>query len=281
MDDPKTQPPTLASLEEMTILNAIDGETNEFRYVTFYHITSDDKLYFGQLHKQQKDITLAEYNSALSLVNDEEVFPLIPEGVDLKIADGHWDDTNAFIKRPGLHQYEIMRDTDFVPKQIQQETLIMEQLSRAPHPNIITYLGCREPDFHQLYDHDAIYQAIESAIRHIHAMGLAHNDINPDNIMFRDGTPLLIDFGSCQPFGEHIQSTGTEGWMEEDFYTSEAKHDDYSLRKLKEWLQNPNRQDMDQDVDQVVHQDVEQDVDQDVEPHVEQNAEESGTSFRD
>ncbi|KAI0863024.1 kinase-like domain-containing protein [Xylaria cubensis] len=249
MDDSNIQRPTLTSLQDLELMEALDPNTHELKYVMFYHITSDGDLYYGQIYnKKMKDITLADYISALEHVSDEEVWPLIPEGITLKIAPDHCDDTTAFIKRPGLTCYKTMKGTEFIPQQILQEALIMEQLSKAPHPNIITYIGCRvkngcritaiTPNFYQL-DHDAVFKAIESAIHHIHSLGLAHNDINPHNIMFRDGKAVLIDFGSCQPFGKTLQSLGTPGWFEESFYTSEAKHDEYSLKKLKQSLQKP------------------------------------------
>lgn len=72
---------------------------------------------------------------------------------------------------------------------------------------------------------------------YLHSLGLAHNDINPDNIMVRDGEPVLIDFGSCQPFGARLQSLGTRGWYDELFFTSEKKHDEFSMRKMREWLE--------------------------------------------
>ncbi|KAI0407488.1 kinase-like domain-containing protein [Xylaria palmicola] len=260
MDDSKIQRPILTSLQDLTILEALDPETHELKYVTFYHVTSNDELYFGQLYKQKKNISLADYSLALDHVRDEEIYPLVSEGTPLKVAPDHWDDTTAFIKRPGLNCYETMKGSDYVPEGILQETLIMEQISIASHPNIITYLGCRvkrgritaivlerldqtltqlswTPAFHQL-DHDSFFKAVESAVCHIHSLGLAHNDINPDNIMIKDGMPVLIDFGSCQPFGMNLQSLGTDGWYEE-FFTSETKHDEFSLKKLKQWLQKP------------------------------------------
>ncbi|KAI1286591.1 kinase-like domain-containing protein [Xylaria venustula] len=261
MDDSKIQRPILTSLQDLTILEALDPETDEVKYVTFYHITSEDDLYFGQLYKQKKDISVADYSLALEHVKDEEIYPPVPEDTRLKIAPNHWEDTTAFIKRPGLNCYETMKGSDYIPKEVLHETLIMEQISMTPHPNIITYLGCHvkrgritaivlehlnqtltqfswTPAFHQL-DHEAFIKAVESAVYHIHSLGLAHNDINPDNIMIRDGMPVLIDFGSCQPFGMNLQSLGTDGWYEEEFFTSEAKHDEYSLKKLKQWLQKP------------------------------------------
>lgn len=53
---------------------------------------------------------------------------------------------------------------------------------------------------------------------------------------FQANSQVLIDFGSCQPFGERLQSLGTRGWYEELFFTSEKKHDEFSMRKIKEWL---------------------------------------------
>lgn len=88
---------------------------------------------------------------------------------------------------------------------------------------------------------DRFLEALESAVDHLHSLGLAHNDINPDNIMVENGAPVLIDFGSCQPFGKRLQSLGTEGWYEELFFTSEQKHDVCSLTKLGGWLDAQKR----------------------------------------
>lgn len=137
----------------------------------------------------------------------------------------------------------------------------MEQISKSPHPNIIKYYGCRVrrgritaivleqldctlneyvsmPAF-QTLDKSRFVEALESAVDDVHSLGLAHNDINPYNIMVKDGMPVLIDFGSCQPYGAFLQSLGTPGWCEGNSFISEKKHDTYALGKLREWLQNP------------------------------------------
>ena len=68
-------------------------------------------------------------------------------------------------------------------------------------------------------------------------MGIANNDINPDNIMFnRSKAPILIDFRSYQPFGKVLQSFGTPSWYEMVFRTSEKCHEIFSLGMLREWL---------------------------------------------
>lgn len=269
MDDPQAQeestatmrPPTVSSLQDLTIIEAWDSEINKPKYVTFYLVTPDEKVFFGQSNKNKRDITFAEFTEALQPVKDEELYPEIPKDTSLRIAPDHFDDTSAYIKRPGLTSYETMKGTEFIPKELLNETLTMETVSKPQHPNIITYHGCRvrrgritaivlerldqtlqqistTPEFEKL-DKPKFLDALESAVEHIHSLGLAHNDINPQNIMVKDGEPVLIDFGSCQPVGKRLQSLGTQGWYEEIFFTSEKKHDTYSLKRLREWMEKP------------------------------------------
>ena len=254
--------PVALGLQDLTILEAFDQGATVAKYVTFYLVTAEDEVYFGQLFKPKKEISLEEYNAALEHVPDSEIYPEVPPDTALTIAPTDLDDTSAFIKRSGLNCYEDMKGTNFVPNGVLEETLIMEQLSQTQHPNIICYLGCRvrrgritsiclEQLEHTLmqYIHEPVFaaldktkfvDALESAVAYLHSLGLAHNDINPYNIMVReDGTPVLIDFGSCQPFGGRLQSLGSPGWYEEMFFTSQAKHDEFALKKLREWLEKP------------------------------------------
>ncbi|KAI1405945.1 serine/threonine-protein kinase [Hypoxylon fuscum] len=266
MDDaPVSQPaethgehPTVASLQDLTIVEAWDPDTNSSKYITFYLVTADEVVYFGESSKNKRDLTLEEYSSALKLIPDNEIYPDVPKDVPLTLAPESLAEDAAYFKRPGLTSYESLKGTDFVPKALLDETLVMEQISKSPHANIVGYYGCRvrrgritaivlerldktlaqcalTPDIQDL-DQDQFLKELESAVDHLHSLGLAHNDIKPENIMIKNGAPVLIDFGSCQPFGKPLQSLGTNGWCEEVFFTSEKKHDIYSLAKLRDWL---------------------------------------------
>lgn len=204
-------------------------------------------------------MTIAEFDSSLQRVQDKDIYPEIPTDTHLTLAPEGLGSSLVYAKRPGLQWYEDMIGTNHLPKAVLDETIIMEQISQSPHKNIIRYYGCRvrrsyitsivlerldqnlnefvsTSDFQQL-DRVKFFESLKSAVEHLHTLGLAHNDINPDNIMVKNGSPVLIDFDSCQPFGKHLQSLGTKGWYEKVFYTSEKKHDIYSLGKVQEWLQ--------------------------------------------
>ena len=83
----------------------------------------------------------------------------------------------------------------------------------------------------------ACMRDIRAAVGHLHALGYAHNDLNPYNIMVDDDDDVVvIDFGSCRPFGKRLMSTGTYGWIDEEFTTSEKRHDVAALDKIEKWL---------------------------------------------
>jgi serine/threonine protein kinase len=88
------------------------------------------------------------------------------------------------------------------------------------------------------FDVDSFMAQIESAIEHLHSLGLAHNDLNPMNIMVDHGDEklYLIDFGSCRPYGCELITAGTYGWVDEDYSTSARRNDEVALEKLRTWL---------------------------------------------
>lgn len=260
--------PDVQSLQDLTIYEAWDARTNTPKYATFYHITKDEEVWFGQTYKNKMDMNIGEFRALLQRVPDDEVYPEAPPDTNLTLAPDLLDDlgTPVHIKRPGLNCLESMMGTGYAPRVLLAETLIMEQLSKAPHPNIIHYYGCKTrrgritclvleelectltqyvdtPAFQDL-DKDKFADEVESAVRYLHALGLAHNDLNPYNIMMKKDNKgqvkaVLIDFGSCQPWGKVLASLGTAGWYDQPFFHSEKEHDDFGLAKLRTWLQNP------------------------------------------
>jgi serine/threonine protein kinase len=195
----------VTSLHDLTIIEDWDPVTNKANYITVYLITPDEEVFFGQSSKDKRDMTLEEYSSALEHVKDNEIYPKIPENTTLTVASDSLDDNTAFIKRPGLSRYDLVKETDFVPPEVLNESLIMEKVSKLHHPNIIGCHGCRvrrgritgivlellDQTLAQYalefstsgaswnLDPDRFIAALESAVDALHSLGLAHNDINP------------------------------------------------------------------------------------------------------
>ena len=89
------------------------------------------------------------------------------------------------------------------------------------------------------FDKDSCMDGLVSAMKHIHTLGLARNDLNPENIVLDEHeSPVIIDLGSCQPFGYALITAGTREWREEDFETSEVRHDQVSLGKIRSWMED-------------------------------------------
>lgn len=90
----------------------------------------------------------------------------------------------------------------------------------------------------QYFDAENCMRKMKSAIHHLHSLGRAHSDITPMNIMIDENDdPVIIDYGSCRPFGETLITAGTPGWINEDFTISKQEHDHIALEKIQRWIE--------------------------------------------
>ncbi|KAF9893183.1 hypothetical protein FE257_011606 [Aspergillus nanangensis] len=176
-----------------------------------------------------------------------------------------------FIKRQRLSSYNPQ-----YPDQMKLETLdevrTCEFLRKHPHPNIAVYHGCevngdritglcftrydqtlleRVNPGHYNKRHFSLemrskadprnasqwFNQIEGGIRHLHSLGIVHNDINPSNIMFDGDIPILIDFGSCRPEGSSLCSVGrTYEWYDDTVREATPSNDLDALQEMRSWL---------------------------------------------
>jgi hypothetical protein len=230
--------------------------------ISFAALDAEDNAYFGiKFGITYADLTDEIVQECIKALPDKDVFPEYPDGGQLTIAPE--DVAGRYVKRPAWGTLLDLLGPDFVPKMLLQEAFTLEHISKHPHPNIVGYHGCRvkrgrivglvletftftndlgfakaEPAiFKGRINKEAFMSDIRAALDHIHALGWAHNDLKPDNIMFGEGNKaVLIDFGSCQPFGSRLMSCGTPGWYEKEFYLSDKSHDEYSFKMLGPWL---------------------------------------------
>ncbi|OTA53885.1 kinase-like protein [Hypoxylon sp. EC38] len=251
------------------------GASEDFLYTSFTYFDANDHAYFGQVQKPKLKMSLEDVSSALTLIPDEEIYPLLPESEPfLSVAPENLNLAPAtelkgvYIKRPPIKDYDWYKEEDcvfIIPATLLEEAIALQHISQHDqHPNIVKFHGCRvrrgritglmldryESDLREFLkegktvNKERFLNGLDSAIRHLHSLGLAHNDINPGNIMVNEisGEPVLVDFGSCHKIGAKLTaSRGTPGWTEEgdDYTTSKESHDISALDKIRLWLDKP------------------------------------------
>lgn len=203
--------------------------------------------------------------AALGEIPDEHIHPKLPGSGRVTVAPEHLDG-EVFIKRPSLHDYYFFKgDNDQGLSQLRDllldEARALEIISRNPIPNIVGYRGCRvkrgritgivldKVEGQSLYrllesglgsvDPEPFMRDLTTIMKGLHGIGLVHNDLCPMNVMVRDRSPVLIDFGSCRATGDRMgTSGGSIGWKEEgdDYIISKESHDLAGLEKIRAWL---------------------------------------------
>ncbi|KAL4934757.1 hypothetical protein BDV06DRAFT_208325 [Aspergillus oleicola] len=176
----------------------------------------------------------------------------------------------VYVKTPSLLAYI----NGNLERQIAREVETCEILRKNPHPNIATYYGYNEnhgrvsglcfkrytstlletvnpqrlgkvaflSSARELVRENMIsgLEGILAAIKHLHALGLVHNDINPANITIDEGgTLILIDFDSCRYIGESLRCTETKRthhWHDPSVDISLEKNDLDAFKDLQTWL---------------------------------------------
>jgi serine/threonine protein kinase len=84
-------------------------------------------------------------------------------------------------------------------------------------------LHTRGTVFSELEARDLFCQLVE-AVAHLHSIGMAHRDIKPDNVLFFDNTPKLVDFGlSCwsdgrDPLDRRNKRVGTKEYAAPELF---------------------------------------------------------------
>ncbi|KAH8683770.1 kinase-like domain-containing protein [Ilyonectria robusta] len=256
--------PYISSFQNLhSLAESFNVDDGFFSHCTFSYLGPNYTFYFGQSPKTKKELTLQLISDALKRIPAPEIYPRAPSRI--KVYPHAAIDEHVYLKLPNILRYEELAGTNLMARLCLHEVNAFEQLERLErhhhtHPNIAKYHGCivrgervvgvvidRYPitladriieEGSDAFPWENCLQRIESAIKHLHKLGLAHNDLNPNNIMLDNSdVPYLIDLGSCRPFGKGLVTAGTVGWVDGDFTVSAIEHDEVGLRKLKAWFE--------------------------------------------
>jgi serine/threonine protein kinase len=88
---------------------------------------------------------------------------------------------------PRLYAWQLEGPCPYLLLEYVDGPALDEELTdhKALHPRSVALLGAQ----------------LLTALLPVHARGLAHLDIKPENVMIRDGRPVLVDFGSSRRLG--------------------------------------------------------------------------------
>lgn len=234
-------------------------------------IRLDGILYVAEWHDRLNVPTDKTQLRICQQINTHDRGPLIREGWTIAKPDQH----QHYIKKPHIYAYYEVDDLEAL---IAREVETCELLRQHPHPNISPYSGCVElrgrvsglcfkkhqQTLYERYNPRALNKVafLESddrrrwvgvdgnlalqraaerlldAIKHLHALGIIHNDITPANVMLDgDGTLVLIDFDSCRGRGASLGNTKrTYGWHDPNTKIATEENDLQAYAELQTWL---------------------------------------------
>ncbi|KPM44108.1 hypothetical protein AK830_g2488 [Neonectria ditissima] len=252
-------PPRITAFQNLhSLTESFNINDGSFSHCTFSYLGPDYTFYFGQSTKTKKELTLEFISDSLKRIPEDEIYPKAPSSI--KVYPHATIDETVYLKLPNMLRYEDLVGTELMAKACLDEVDAFQRLEQHPHPNISKYHGSvlrsdrvvgivmdRYPitladrileEKPKVFPWDKCLQEIESGIKHLHSLGLAHNDLNPNNVMLDDSdVAYLIDMGSCRPFGGDLITAGTVGWVDEGFTKSAPEHDEVGLRKIEAWME--------------------------------------------
>lgn len=246
---------------------------------TDYGVVDDDnvQVYSGRILGAPEG-RLQEMKGALCLIPNDRLYPRFCEQFRIAPCALFNNADKYFMKRPWLTRIWDQKPSDTpnaISLGLREEIETLEDLSQHPHPGLVRYHGCvvqkgwvlglildrYKYDLHQYLkvqerlintsasnapagrlggiNVEVFMAALEEALRFLHSLGYAHNDLKPQNIMVdeaRGCMPVLIDFGSCKPTGKSLGHSGsTEYWTPKSLqkeWKSDVKKDVYALGML-------------------------------------------------
>lgn len=242
-------------IQSSDVLNLINGEFEYSHTDVVYR--SGDKIFSGVSHERLgNDLpNLDEVTDIREVPMD--VFPKYDQRLFGHIVEFPTV-VECYLKQPSLLGFKGLQSSH-IARLMTIEANLFKALRDSPHKNLTKYLGCVVKQGHvtafclpkyvetlghrvrqKLYvDVDSCLADIRSAVLHLHSLGFAHNDINPENIMFdSEDVTVLIDFDASMPLGQNLLKAGTYGWNDNHSEVSDQANDFYALEQLEFYLLN-------------------------------------------
>ena len=239
------------SLREIWTDGAREAEPT-FRYTTISaHV--DGRALYGRVDRAVADVDEGDVLGALIPVPAGAIHPCVEEAFTRAPP---LDRSRHYLKAPSFTWDDCQDGETGVAENLRREIGVLERLRRRPHPNVVVYHGCVVRDGEVTHvclercrcnlvdwvdeldgdvDIEGLMKGVGAGVRHLHALGLVHNDISPYNVCVTDsGRPVLVDFDSCAALGHKV----IKGVVRSDVLDglSCKENDLRALDALEDWL---------------------------------------------
>lgn len=224
---------------------SFDNDSQEFLH-THIILQDAEQYYHTFTNQREHEIDLGSIqNSELLQIPQEHIFPLFEPGLTKYDIPTHKD---IYIKQPRLTAYNGSSHI----------SAICETLINNPHPNIARYVGCIKENgritglcFEKYAETltercdrgirigEGLLKQIEAGVAHLNCLGLVHNDLSPNNIMFcgLDGeAAVIIDFDSCVPVGSLLPDK--RGPVPDGVYVAIPENDHLGIERICHFIHN-------------------------------------------
>ncbi|KAF4967667.1 hypothetical protein FSARC_4815 [Fusarium sarcochroum] len=216
--------------------------TEEPRFVcTVIIFRRIDDYFWVNSYKRDRDLKAQVYDiSEVNKIPESHIFPPFEGGLT-KYEGANRSD--RFIKQPYLTSYS---NSDAIANRVLREARICQTIQEFPHRNVARYYGCcissrsliiglcfecyaetlSERMGRGIKISDECLDQLKEGVLHLHSLGIVHNDLNQDNIMFHtleDEEPVLIDFDSSAKRGEPLPAK--RGPVPDGVFTAEFDND--------------------------------------------------------
>lgn len=237
-----------------------EASGHAFKYTSITAFV-DGKPYAARSEQPMDDVDYVDLLDIIQPVPLDNINPRCPEGflhATSPSPEAHYLKTPFFLYEDSKPGHTFIADC------LLHEATALESLRHHPHPNLVEYLGCVIKDGRitqiclkkyegNLQDHtrplseeqrEEIFDGVVSAVKHLHSLGLAHNDIGPQNVCLDSaGHPVIVDFDACLPFGEELlKGVGAEKWGGR--LVSDPENDFQGLDDLRDWLDDYEADDL-------------------------------------
>ncbi|KPM41375.1 hypothetical protein AK830_g5195 [Neonectria ditissima] len=258
------EPPAVPDIHSFTsVIESFEEDDDgniKFACTKFVVVDKGNRsVWAGSLDIPRTRVKIQQAIDCLRLVAEDLIYPLSSPDMPLTAASDYTLEEDLWLKRPDITIYSQVADSTVIAEEFLDEIRAHQIIQKSPHPNLVEFKGCLEKNGrvvgvllkryvvslsarvkgrnHTPFDRTSCFEGIQAGVNHLHSLGLAHNDINPENIMLDDqDRPVIINMGSCKRLGEDLYQIGTPGWNDGFEEVSSKSNDEIGLQKIMQWI---------------------------------------------